>query len=171
MPGIVRFNGPFTIAPGQTLIATTSFSPGPNQGPVHTLADPNSGQAVPAILITFDYSKNRMPRHLAVRAAPARTRPSINARSAARVRRPSLSALSTFCRSEKRYPAMKVTVITGSGGKIVGTMQHSQQSDGPTVTLIPGKGQKAVELDIPSNEAKFTSAEEFHQTLKRHFKK
>ena len=59
MPGIVRANGPFTIAPGQTLIATTSFSPGPNQGPVHTLADPNSGQAVPAILITFDYSKNR----------------------------------------------------------------------------------------------------------------
>jgi hypothetical protein len=66
---------------------------------------------------------------------------------------------------------MKVTVITGSGGKIVGTMQHSQPSDGPTVTPIPGKGQKAVELDIPNNEAKFTSAEEFHQTLKRHFKK
>jgi hypothetical protein len=66
---------------------------------------------------------------------------------------------------------MKVTVITGSGGKIVGTMQHSRQSDGPTVTLVPGKGQKAVELDIPSNEAKFTSAEEFHQTLKRHLKK
>jgi hypothetical protein len=58
MSAIVRANGPFTIAPGQTLIATTAFGPA-NQGPVHTLADPDSGQAVPAILITFDYSKNR----------------------------------------------------------------------------------------------------------------
>jgi hypothetical protein len=59
MPSIVRSNGPFTIAPNQTLIATTTFSPQPNQGPVFTLADPNSGQPVPAILITFDHSKNR----------------------------------------------------------------------------------------------------------------
>jgi hypothetical protein len=66
---------------------------------------------------------------------------------------------------------MKVTVITGSGGKIIGTMQHSQQSGGPAVQLIPGKGQKAVELDIPSNVAKFASAEEFHRALKQYLKK
>jgi hypothetical protein len=59
MPSILHGTEVFTISPGQTLLLTTTFSPGPNQGPVWTLADPDSGQPVPALLITFDHSKNR----------------------------------------------------------------------------------------------------------------
>ena len=59
MPSIVHGGETFTIAPGATLVLTTTWSPGPNQGPVFVMADPHSGQPVPAILITFDYSKCR----------------------------------------------------------------------------------------------------------------
>jgi hypothetical protein len=59
MPSIVHGGETFTIAPGATLVLTTTWSPGPNQGPVFVMADPFSGQSVPAILITFDYSKCR----------------------------------------------------------------------------------------------------------------
>jgi|SRR5271167_3874043 len=59
MAGIVEGGEVFTIAPGATLVITTTWSPGPNQGPVFAMADPVSGQDVAAILITFDYSKCR----------------------------------------------------------------------------------------------------------------
>jgi hypothetical protein len=59
MPSIEHGTQAFTISPGATLIITTRFSNGPNRGPVWSLADPDSGQAVPALLITFDHSKNR----------------------------------------------------------------------------------------------------------------
>ena len=55
---IVHGGETFTIAPGATLSLITTWSP-PNQGPVFVNADPKSGQRVPAILITFDYSKCR----------------------------------------------------------------------------------------------------------------
>jgi len=59
MPGVVHGGETFTISPGGTLLLTTTWSPGPNQGPVFVMGDPVSGQEVPAILITFDYSKCR----------------------------------------------------------------------------------------------------------------
>lgn len=55
---IVHGGETFTIAPGATLSLITTWSP-PNQGPVFVNADPQSGQRVPAILITFDFGKCR----------------------------------------------------------------------------------------------------------------
>ena len=59
MPSIVHGSEKFTIAAGQTLYMTTTWSPGPNQGPVFCLADPTPGQEIEALLTTFDYSKCR----------------------------------------------------------------------------------------------------------------
>ncbi|HEV2976324.1 MAG TPA: hypothetical protein VG425_01930 [Casimicrobiaceae bacterium] len=67
---------------------------------------------------------------------------------------------------------MKVTVITGPRGRIVGTMRHSKESPGtPTVRIVAGAGQKAHELDLPDNLAKGGSADEFHKAIKKHLSK
>jgi hypothetical protein len=66
---------------------------------------------------------------------------------------------------------MKVTVITDSHGKIVGTMKHTQQkSDALTVQITPGHGQKAQELDLPVDFAMDYSAEEFHKAIQEHLR-
>ena len=46
MPGVVHGGETFTISPGGTLVLTTTWSPGPNQGPVFVMGDPVSGQEV-----------------------------------------------------------------------------------------------------------------------------
>jgi len=64
---------------------------------------------------------------------------------------------------------MKLTVITGRGGKIVGTARHTEGDaaagrGGP----VAGPQQKAHVIDLPRELQKLKSAEELHGALKAH---
>ena len=68
---------------------------------------------------------------------------------------------------------MKLTVITGRGGKIVGTAQADVKpvvgagAGGP----VSGSGQKVQVIDLPRDLERITDAKELHQRLKAHLKK
>jgi hypothetical protein len=65
---------------------------------------------------------------------------------------------------------MKLFVITGKGGKIVGTAHHGVTSNpeagdgGP----VAGPGQKVHVVDLPSELEKVNDAEGLHRRLKAH---
>jgi hypothetical protein len=65
---------------------------------------------------------------------------------------------------------MKLSVITGKGGKIIGTAHHGVKSkpeagDGGPVA---GPGQTVHVVDLPSELEKVNDAEELHRKLKAH---
>jgi hypothetical protein len=66
---------------------------------------------------------------------------------------------------------MKVTVITGTGGKIVGTAHHGITGNpeagygGP----VAGKAQSASVIDLPAELEGVTDADSLHSRLKSHF--
>jgi hypothetical protein len=65
---------------------------------------------------------------------------------------------------------MKISVITGKDGKIIGTANHGVKGKpeaghgGP----VAGPGQKVHVIDLPSELEKVTNAEELHRRLKAH---
>jgi len=73
---------------------------------------------------------------------------------------------------------MKTTVITDTSGKILGTMGSpgkpaaGRSHEGPTasVQIVPGPGQKAIELDLP-NDVMTGSAEEIHKAVTEYLKR
>jgi hypothetical protein len=68
---------------------------------------------------------------------------------------------------------MKLTVITGKGGKIIGTARHVERSKpemgdgGP----IAGPGQSVHVIDLPRELERMTDPEELHRHLKTHVSK
>ena len=63
---------------------------------------------------------------------------------------------------------MKMTVITGRGGKIIGTARHGEA--GPAAGRggpIAGPGQSAHVIDLPSALEKVESSEDLYRELKR----
>src|SRR5262245_39342058 len=81
---------------------------------------------------------------------------------------------STICSpiSVKREGAMKLTVISGRGGKIVGTA-HAGGKGNPAAGSggpIAGRGQKLQVIDLPKDLERITDAKELHRRLKAHLK-
>jgi hypothetical protein len=77
---------------------------------------------------------------------------------------------------------MKLTVITGTRGKVIGAMQgHSPQPEPtekpgrprrePQSGLYAGPGQRLHEIEVSDELAKTKDASEFHTMLATHLKK
>ena len=66
---------------------------------------------------------------------------------------------------------MKLTVITGRGGKIVGTAQADVKPVVGAGGPVSGSGQKVQVIDLPRDLERITDAKELHQRLKAHLKK
>jgi len=72
---------------------------------------------------------------------------------------------------------MKILVLTDAKGKILGTMRRSEQPSsgssheqhGSSSQIVPGRGQKVTEIDVPNDVIK-DSAEEFHKALASYLK-
>jgi hypothetical protein len=64
---------------------------------------------------------------------------------------------------------MKITVITGQDGEIVGTARHGDGKAGVgNGSPIAGPGQTAHEIELPSHFEKIESVDEYHRALKHH---
>jgi hypothetical protein len=68
---------------------------------------------------------------------------------------------------------MKMTVITGKGGQIVGTARHvdtnkpGMGAGGP----VAGPGQSVQVIELPKELESITNADELHRKLGSHIKK
>jgi hypothetical protein len=65
---------------------------------------------------------------------------------------------------------MKITVVIGQGGKIVGTAHHVRHGS-PAVGdggPVAGPGQSVHVIDLPSELETIKDAEELHRRLKPH---
>ena len=65
---------------------------------------------------------------------------------------------------------MKITVITGRGGKIVGTARHIERGE-PAAGIggpIAGPGQSIHVIDLPRELEKLENPEELHRKLREH---
>jgi hypothetical protein len=65
---------------------------------------------------------------------------------------------------------MKITVVTGQGGMIVGTA-HYLRSSNPAIGdggPVAGPGQSVQVIDVPSELENVKDAEEFHRKLEPH---
>ncbi|HEY2159327.1 MAG TPA: hypothetical protein VGH33_27115 [Isosphaeraceae bacterium] len=67
---------------------------------------------------------------------------------------------------------MKITVVTGPDGKVIGTMRHPSDlpKGQPRMGLIAGPGQRLHELDLPAALEKITSGDELHHALAEHLR-
>jgi hypothetical protein len=67
---------------------------------------------------------------------------------------------------------MKITVITGPGGEVLGTARHEVVvgKDQPVVRLMAGPGQKAHEIELPTELENVQSAEALHAALQERLK-
>jgi len=63
---------------------------------------------------------------------------------------------------------VKLTVITDSNGKVIGTAPQDTAQDQPVVRLVAGAGQKAHEIELPADLTEMESAEDLHAALERH---
>jgi hypothetical protein len=63
---------------------------------------------------------------------------------------------------------VKLTVVTESGGKVVGTMRQLEESGTSVTSIEPGEGQEVKEVDVPGDIANLESVEEFHRALGQH---
>jgi hypothetical protein len=66
---------------------------------------------------------------------------------------------------------MKITVISGPDGSILGTATHPEGEyyrDQPASRLVAGPGQTAHEIELPSHLEELESAEELHSALREH---
>jgi len=70
---------------------------------------------------------------------------------------------------------MKISVLTGSGGRVLATIRHPEQKAGerplPETGLIAAPKQKLHEIELPRELEKIQSAEEFHRALRKHLSK
>ena len=67
---------------------------------------------------------------------------------------------------------MKITVVTGPDGKVVGTVRHpsSPGKGAPRIGLVPGPGQYLHEIELPAQLEKVESGDELHRALAEHLK-
>jgi hypothetical protein len=65
---------------------------------------------------------------------------------------------------------MKITVITGKAGKIIGTFRPAESAKPEVGTggPIAGPGQAVHVIDLPKELENVTSADELHRGLKGH---
>jgi hypothetical protein len=65
---------------------------------------------------------------------------------------------------------MRITVITDSDGRILGTAASPEAGaqTQPVSRLIAGPGQTAHEIDLPDALGEFGSAEDFHDEVRGH---
>jgi|EndMetStandDraft_8_1072994.scaffolds.fasta_scaffold06677_6 hypothetical protein len=66
---------------------------------------------------------------------------------------------------------MKLTVITGRGGKIVGTAHLDEKKRDPASGFggpVAGAGQKLLVIDLPKDFERIKDAKELHRRLKTH---
>jgi hypothetical protein len=69
---------------------------------------------------------------------------------------------------------MKITVITGPDGSVLGTARHPEggadasRRGEPGFRLVAGPGQTAHEIELPSHLEKVESPEELHRALQQH---
>jgi hypothetical protein len=65
---------------------------------------------------------------------------------------------------------MKVTVVTGSDGKIIGTARQPEQDkpDAGNGGPVAGQGQSVHVIDLPGELEGITDAEELHRRLATH---
>jgi hypothetical protein len=69
---------------------------------------------------------------------------------------------------------MKITVVTGRGGKVLATIRQPKADlkDGPRFGFIPREpGHKVHEIELPSHMEEMQSPEELHRALKEHLAK
>jgi len=68
---------------------------------------------------------------------------------------------------------MKITVVTGRGGKVLATIrQPGDLKGGPKFGFVAREpGHKVHEIELPSHMEKMQSPEELHRALKEHLAK
>lgn len=69
---------------------------------------------------------------------------------------------------------MKITVITGRGGKVLATIRQPEPllKGGPKFGFVAREpGHKVHEIELPSHMEKMQSPEELHRALKDHLAK
>jgi len=66
---------------------------------------------------------------------------------------------------------MKITIIRGPDGRVLGTARHYAAAQGQPVTrLIAGPGQTAHEIELPKNLESMEAADALHAALEKHLK-
>lgn len=63
---------------------------------------------------------------------------------------------------------MKIIVVTDLVGNVLGTVRQRAEEGQPVVALTAGTGQKAFEIELPTELEQVESADAFHEALKRH---
>lgn len=63
---------------------------------------------------------------------------------------------------------MKITVITDLAGKVLGTARQPAEEGQPVTALSAGAGQKAYEIELPTDLEDIESPGAFHEALERH---
>jgi hypothetical protein len=70
---------------------------------------------------------------------------------------------------------MRISVLTGPGGRVLATIRHPEQKAGerslPRTGLIAAPKQRLHEIELPGDLEDIQSAEEFHRALKKHLAK
>jgi hypothetical protein len=63
---------------------------------------------------------------------------------------------------------MKLTVITGSDGSIIGTARLAAEGnpDAGSGGPVAGPGQSVSEIDVPDEQANVTDPDDFHRRLR-----
>ena len=65
---------------------------------------------------------------------------------------------------------MKITIICGPDGKVLGTARHYAAQGEPVGHLIARSGQTAYEIDLPKGLESIEAADAFHAALEQHLK-
>ncbi len=66
---------------------------------------------------------------------------------------------------------MKITIICGPDGKVLGTARQYAATQGdPVAHLIAGPGQTANEIELPKNLESIEAADTLHAALEKHLK-
>jgi hypothetical protein len=65
---------------------------------------------------------------------------------------------------------MKTIVITDKRGKVVGTAGQTKRGEEGSGGPIPGPGEKAHDVELPSALQKIESPDELHRALEKHLR-
>ena len=65
---------------------------------------------------------------------------------------------------------MKITVITDRRGKVIGTAGQSRQGEAGAGGPIPGPGEKAHDMELPSALKNIKLPDELHRALEKHLR-
>lgn len=63
---------------------------------------------------------------------------------------------------------MRITVVTDSTGRVLGTAPVAETDSGPIVTLAAGPDQTLHQLDLPAEFESMESVDALHEALQRH---